>query len=189
MNNPRKNWDSNIWLYAKHHYFETDMVEDLKVIIGDRCGLYPQHVQVENIALILLGIVGPLLRNSGNPQHFFEDFILGLDPDEAWKVSHGKADDDFHRRLIAKCLSVIRLAPVVRHEPLIGDVWMQFDDPDPTLLPLSRPEDGNLDLAFIAHRQYRVNKSICFKDLPLGGRSVEAILAEMRERFDYVEQS
>jgi hypothetical protein len=150
----------------------------------ERCCVEAKYVGIGDIASVLLDIVWPIIRDGGNPPHFFEDFVLGLDPDNAWKVRHGKVDGDFHRRLIAKCLSVIRLTPVLGKD---GTVLVEIDDPDPTLLPLSRPVDGKLDLAFIAHRQYQVNKSICFRDLPLGDRTVEAILAEMRERFDYAE--
>jgi hypothetical protein len=178
MDKPRKNWDSNIWLYAKGHYFVADIVEDLKVIMSDRCYVQVEHVHPADIVSVLLGIVWPLIKQNDN--RFF-DFVLGLDPDQAWKVAYGDESDPFHRRLIAQCLSVIRLTRVQEDDKVL----VELDDPDPTLLPLSRSlAKGNMDLPFCYHRMQEAAKANKELSLFTWENFFDRVGIEMQHRFD-----
>ena len=81
---------NHVWLYAKGHYFKDDRLEDLKVIVGERCALDPQYVNNEEIFRILLTITHRHLREDLYVRMLLEVFgIRKLFPNEPHEIKDG----------------------------------------------------------------------------------------------------
>lgn len=130
MNDSKEiNVDTHIYLYAKYHYqVSGDIIDDLKVIIGERCCIDSEHVTKRNIIDVLVSVVLDQILTHCNAKHRLMDFFDGIDPNNVWKVG-GTVEESYDLGVIRKCLSVLRLTKV-KHIPNLGD-------PDPNLLPLS----------------------------------------------------
>jgi hypothetical protein len=137
-----KNSDTHIYLYAKGHYIETDTLEDMKKIVAERCGFNAEDVRVKDIQSILTSIAFKIIINSGNPEHFFDDFIEGISPDNMWRImTKQKMEDyDFNLAVIEKCLSVIRFVSVKDDD---GNRILELDEPNGNILPLKMDWDKN----------------------------------------------
>ena len=46
----------HIFLYAKNHYATGDMISDLKIIIGHRAGIDPDHISIGDIYDIMISL-------------------------------------------------------------------------------------------------------------------------------------
>lgn len=124
-----KNTDSHIYLYAKGHYKEGDLIEDLQKVFGERNAIDPECVSAEGIMQMLLTMTQPHVNDS----YHFRDFVVDLHPSNHWKFS-SKSTYIFEHAVIRKCLSVLAMTRV-----LDGDkVLIELDDPDPGILPLSK---------------------------------------------------
>jgi hypothetical protein len=108
MKKEKVNPDTHIWLYAKNWYKKTDIIEDLKVIMGKRCALYPEQVKQKDIEIILLDIMYHHINN----EYRFNDFVLSC-------VEDG---------VIKTCLSFMAITEVKDIEGGIGE-------PDYNILP------------------------------------------------------
>lgn len=130
-----KNSDSHIYLYAKGHYKVTDTIGDMKEIIAERCYFNAEDVSVGNIKSILLSIAFKIILNSGNTEHFLEEFIEGINPDNLWRImtNQKKEEYDFNLAVIEKCLSVIRFVKVLDDN---GKCVLELDKPNTNILPL-----------------------------------------------------
>lgn len=135
-----KNSDSHIYLYAKNHYKVTDTIEDMKKIIGERCAFNAEDVRVKDIQSILTNIAFTIILKTGNPEHFFDDFIEGISPDNMWRTmtNQKKEDYDFNLAVIEKCLSIIRFVEVKDSN---GKYILELDEPDANILPLKKREE------------------------------------------------
>jgi len=118
-----KNPDSHIYLYAKGWYEKTDVVEDLKVIFGERNAIEPDYITEEDLVLMLLNITWPHIKDSGNPALMFKEFVMELNEKNYWKLSYDN-DWTFNKAVIEKCLSVLSM------------VIIPLDAPDQSILPL-----------------------------------------------------
>ncbi len=123
-----KNADSHIYLYAKGHYEKDDLIEDMKKIIGERCGIEAEHVTVGNILHVLLSIAYLYVIDL----YHFRDFILDLHPVNYWKLD--RTNYDFEHAVIHKCLSILAMTQVKEGD----EVLIELDDPDPNILPLTK---------------------------------------------------
>ena len=134
-----KNSDSHIYLYAKNHYKITDTIEDLKKIIAERCGFNAEDVRIGDIQSILTNIAFKAILKSHNPEHFLEDFIISIDPNNMRRVITGqkKEDYDFSLAVIEKSLSVLALTRVRDGEKVL----IELDEPNVNILPLKREEN------------------------------------------------
>ena len=80
----------HIYLYAKGHYYKDDSIEDLKVIIGARCNLEPQHVSTEEVFRVLLTITHQHMREDLYVRMLLEAFgIRKLFPNMPHEISDG----------------------------------------------------------------------------------------------------
>ena len=126
-----KNPNSHIYLYAKGWYKEANLVDDLKKLVGLRCSVGPEYISEYDILSVLLSITWPHLLQSGNPELQFKEFVLGLEESQYWKLDmRGKWS--FNKALIRMCLSALRFTKVIDGE----EVFIELDDPDPSILPL-----------------------------------------------------
>ncbi len=118
--------DRHIFLYAKGHYQEKDVIEDMKKILERRCALDAEHITVNDICHVLM----PIVYNFINNEYQFTNFVFNLSPDNHWKLTSDK-NIDFSKILILNYLSVLR------HQK-ITDIPFELEKPDPTLLPLKQ---------------------------------------------------
>lgn len=68
------NEDTHIYLYAKGHYAKTDVVKDLRIILGKRCAISPEYISNSDILLTLSQILYPLIQN----EYHFADIVREL---------------------------------------------------------------------------------------------------------------
>lgn len=126
------NLNTHIYLYAKGHYECGDMISDLKEILSHRSNIAPRYVSSEDIINALTKLVYYHLRDSGNTERFFVDFIGGLMPRNLWKLTPEK-DVSFEDVIILNCLSVLRMVDVD---------GLNLGDADADILPLSMFAEG-----------------------------------------------
>lgn len=126
---------THIILYAKNWYKITDVINDLKIIIGKVFLLDPEHIDINSIATCLLQIVVEQIinipiKNDSDKDNVFRkitDLIWSLHPKNRWWVG-GSEEDSFEMGIIRKCLSVIKLTSI-KNLDSVGN-------PDPNILPL-----------------------------------------------------
>ncbi len=123
-----KNADSHVYLYAKGHYKEGDLVEDMKKVFGKRNAIESEYITAADITHMLLKIVSPCMKT---PYHF-KEFVLDLHPLNYWRLSRGIYS--FEQAVIRKCLSILRMTQVKEGD----EVLIELDDPDPGILPLTK---------------------------------------------------
>jgi len=125
---------SHVYLYAKHWYKHTDVIADMKILIGKRAGIALEHISAESCIEQLIDLVWLSISKSGNPIHFFSEFVLDVTiRKNRWKFA-GEPDDSDEVVVIKKCLSVLSLTEK-------SHIDGEFEEPDPEILPLAS-EDG-----------------------------------------------
>lgn len=108
-----KTGDHHIFLYAKGHYKETDVVSDLKKIMAHRCGLSVEHVQLKDIVLVLLGVAFDIMQHEGLNEQRFTQFVGGLGPSNWMMLGFSSDQDwDYLEAVCKQCLSVIRFTRI-----------------------------------------------------------------------------
>jgi hypothetical protein len=65
--------DRHIYLYAKGWYERSNSLTDMKKIMGERCGLLPDHIREGDIKLVLLDIVWQFLSKKND--YCFRQFM------------------------------------------------------------------------------------------------------------------
>jgi len=123
----RKNWDSHIWLYAKHWYERTDVVEDLKKILADRSGIEVGHINIQFIFIVLCEIVYPYLTEN-NFVTFLEDSFkntLGLEYKTSTTLS----------KLFERMLWILHDVQTKEKRKGKWKILVELDEPDYNILP------------------------------------------------------
>lgn len=132
-NNP----DSDLLLYAKHHYERESLWDDLAKIIAKRNYLEAYYLSksiiFENIIHITMKYVdmdGPRMV----------DFLFDIQPQNWWKWSDKRViyssieGYDFYEATVKKCLNFLAVTTVYEN----GKELIHIDDPDPELFPISK---------------------------------------------------
>lgn len=121
-----KNSDSHVFLYAKGHYKETDVKEDLEKIYCKRCGL--PRLSAGNIIQCLVNLIEKY------PKYFrLFDFLNDIRPENTWMVGYhwkrNKKEYNYEKAIMYKCLSILSMLEISE----IGEL----DEADPNILPLA----------------------------------------------------
>ena len=111
MKNKPINDLNHVYLYSKGWYKTGDLLEDLQTILGKRSGIEPKYITKDDIILLLGTECYLLIADSGNPAHFFLEFINDLRPESHWKFNAPKGEE-ITLRIIRKCLSVMSMATI-----------------------------------------------------------------------------
>lgn len=120
----------HFYLYAKHWYKRQDVVEDLKLLIKNRSGCDPKDLNIGDIYQNLNGLVWQAISRSGNPEHFFNEFIMDTTfPENRWKYT-GEPHESHEIVILKKFLSILSLTKK-------SDIDGELGEPDPKILPLS----------------------------------------------------
>jgi hypothetical protein len=106
----------HLYLYAKGHYIQSDIIQDLKTIVAKMCMMYPEHVEKTDIIHWLLKEVYQHIKTE---EDFFKFFSLTY-------YSWGNKID-----IIRNSLSFLRFIRV-------KDIDIELGQPDPSVLPLSK---------------------------------------------------
>lgn len=122
------NPNTHIYLYAKGHYVKTDIVKDLKKIIGKRCGIVHTCVSLENVLSILLNIAYDCLEKNGHMKHLFVEFMKNMYTTNLWKIG-AKNTVCMEEIILYNCLSQIAMVEVI---------GLDLGEPDSNLLPLTK---------------------------------------------------
>ena len=128
-----KNWNSHIILYAKGWYERTDIVEDLKILIGKRNHIEPQYISKNEIIRNLLHIIEELPNEVKDFRMTLSEFISDIDPKNL-KFRLINEDYDFDIAVITKCLSVLSLIKIYDNKTEI----YPLDEPDENILPYDK---------------------------------------------------
>lgn len=130
-----KNDDSHIILYAKHHYQEGNVIDDLKKIYSVRNATNIEHINSRDILNCLLILVERLIKTPELEINFsLIDFISDIDPDSYWNYNLDKKEYNFVEVCIKKCLSIISLIRVYKDDIEI----FPLDEPNENILPLKK---------------------------------------------------
>lgn len=121
----------HIYLYAKGWYQKEDVINDIKIIIGKRAGLGPKRISTSCVVEMLVELVWKSIVRSGNPPHFFGEFVNDITfKSNWWKFGAGE-EAPIEVAVINKCLSVLSLTEKANIEGELGK-------PDQEVLPLSK---------------------------------------------------
>jgi len=124
MKDDRKQHDiRHLYLYAKGHYVRTNIVEDLKIIVGRITWVYPEHTDKGDI---LYWLTKEAYKHMKNGHDGFFDFISIFFPENQFYVNEG---DDSIDMIIKKCLSILSLTKVCDIDIVLGEA-------DRNILPL-----------------------------------------------------
>ncbi len=126
-------------LYAKGHYREDVLLDDLKKIMAHRLGWKPDDVQIKDIVFLLSGVVETLTVNRPN---FLQAFLMRIREDFlVWpNVLPRSKQPTFDEVLIQACLGELGTAEVRSG----AHVRINLGSPDPTILPLRNPSKAGV---------------------------------------------
>lgn len=129
------NWNTHFYLYAKGHYQEIDLIEDLKKIFAKRSMVPLECCQPRDVARALLELSWKHIAESGNPEYHFIEFISRLNPVDIFGKECWSGGAAFWKVLLEDCLSVLRLTKVA---------GLDLGEADPEVLPLKSPANKGL---------------------------------------------
>lgn len=121
--------NAHIILYAKNWYKRGNMLNDLKIIIGKKCGMTPDCICEEDIVTTLLKVSVDHVLTDGDTGEKMFGFVLDLHPVNRWRFGCDK-EENFNMILIRKCLSVLMLSKPKENLGM----------PDPSILPINNPD-------------------------------------------------
>lgn len=138
-------FDRHFYLYAKGHYKATevsvhtlgevdekpicrrkDAIQDLKILMGKRCGYAPEDATVGDVLSVLLSVAYPHIIKL--PENMLKEFLVDLNSNNAWKYG-AESSDSYAVRLCHKLLSILALTKVC-------DIPFELGEPDPSVLLL-----------------------------------------------------
>jgi hypothetical protein len=128
----KKNADSHIFLYAKYHYKRGNVISDMQHIIGERCALEPEHVDVESIISVLTEVTYPYIKTENQMFEFLKDCFRRAST-KCFYVNH---ETKFGAEEIINSMLVILGNQKVYDKE--GHELIELDEPDYDLLP--KPE-------------------------------------------------
>lgn len=123
------NPDTHFYLYAKNHYERSDLKTDLRKIMAKRCMIPVDLADMYDVIDCLLVLTFKHISESGNPGHFFCDFVRRTEPYSLWRNFSVKEEDDHVVRVAKACLSVLAWVTVKD---------LDLGDPDSAILPLCK---------------------------------------------------
>lgn len=125
-----KNADSHIVLYAKWHYKTSDMMDDLKVLVANRCGLELNQISDITVFDVIYNIAYPFLTQSS-----LRSIILDSFTDNNPGFNVGRNDKLYFGQIVKKLLTIISMIEVLDGD---GNTIYELDEPDYSILP--KPE-------------------------------------------------
>lgn len=132
---PLKRGTHHLYLYAKNHYQQENVLTDLQTILGKRAGIEPKHIRSNDILVILLDEVADVFQRQPNHPYRLRDFVLRLRTDILQRPLQSKAQD-IDSIFIQHCLSVLSIVKVREGKRILARIGTA----DPTILPLQQDD-------------------------------------------------
>lgn len=112
-----KNYDSDLYLYAKNHYVSSgNTVQDLNHILGKRSGINPNHIRICDIISVLTKLAWEHIKGDTDLcGHMFFEFVSDISPENWWRCRARHDNEhpyEYHLAVIGKCLSILCMAKV-----------------------------------------------------------------------------
>jgi len=122
-----KNYESNIYLYAKHWYKRHNIINDLAIIYSHRNGIDMVDIDESVIA----GNILTLIYNHINCERDFCKFVDEVAPSN-WYFRKMYKDEEYtyEKAIIYYCLSILSITK-------LSDIKNGLDRPDNTILPIA----------------------------------------------------
>lgn len=132
-NNP----DSDLLLYAKHHYERNSLWDDLAKILSKR-----NYIEVYYLSkrLIFENIIHITMKYVNMDGQRMADILIDIQPQNWWKWSDKQVvfpsveEYDFYEAIVKKCLNILSVTKVYEN----GKELIHIDEPDSELLPISK---------------------------------------------------
>jgi hypothetical protein len=138
----RKNVDSHIILYAKYWYKRTDVITDMKVLVGERCARDPERVSISNIVSVLTTITYPFMNTKDNFESFLRDCFRRSENYPSSKIANPIISPlenlKFGVKEIIESMLAI-LGSILVYDDNHNEI-VKLDEPDYSILP-KRPEE------------------------------------------------
>lgn len=133
-----KNPNSHIFLYAKGWYVQSNIIEDMKAILGHRSGIGHQYIGIDDIISVLSEIVYPILCKKEN---LFMELLMDITPSTRFCYADNIISLTQDEIIIKKLLSILRFSD--------KEFFKELDAPDCKILPLTN------------HTKFRAIKENC----------------------------
>jgi hypothetical protein len=115
--------ERHIFLYAKYHYQQNSVIEDLKKILSERSNIDAEYITFDDILIVLFSIVFNYIKTEYRFLELFQDIFRRT---EIYKQTSREA-------VIESFLSVLRFIKV-------KDIPFKLGEADPNILPLKEKE-------------------------------------------------
>lgn len=128
-----RNYDLDVYLYAKGWYKTTDMVKDLQQIYSMRNGIDAEYIRISDIIHCMATLVYKHLSKDPNSgKHNFVDLIFDFGPDGwSFRSRRYEGEYDYYKQVISKFLSILSLTEISEVPEL------KEHQPSENVLPLS----------------------------------------------------
>jgi hypothetical protein len=149
----KTNCNTHIYLYAKGHYKRNDVIEDLRILVAERCGQYNEcskegRVSKNDVCIVLTHIIRPyVIKNS---HYLFDELLNDISPENSWKVGYRNRQSsypnligdmrivdlpeyDYWTALIYKSLSILRM---LKLKEILEIEGAPLGEPDYELFPM-----------------------------------------------------
>jgi len=135
-----RNYDVDLYLYAKGWYKKTNLLKDLQRIYSLRNNIEPCYINYKHI-INCMGILvfHHLSKNADFGKNNFIDFIMDIGPDDDWKTKKYEGEYDFYLQVISKFLSILCMSTVEEMPENIKNL-LESTKPSALILPLN---EGN----------------------------------------------
>ena len=131
---------NHLILYAKGWYKRTDLLEDLKRIVAERCALDFKHVSTNDVWQVVSGAFLEHARKHDIESFLGKLFEKGIYDDKLGEPLQFGSDDNCPiRRALGLALSVLNRLRVLDEE---GNAILVLGEPDPKVLPLKEKTKG-----------------------------------------------
>lgn len=122
------NYNRHFYLYAKYHYHQGNLLEDLKRLLANYCGINVEQLSTKDVIEKLISLIYPHLN-----EYKFRELILLVVLGDPYQLK-GTPDTDTLYSFIHKSLSVLRFVET-------KDIPFDLGEPDCNVLPLAKDDN------------------------------------------------
>lgn len=123
----------HVWLYAKYQYKRTDLLEDLKVIIGHETAIPPEQVKIADILTIVCEIAAPLICKQPDPSTAVLGLLARLQSKSRTHLKGDSSEEHLNWTMILEELLGFMTAHPVQDNN--DEILVNLGEPDYSLLP------------------------------------------------------
>jgi len=91
------NSETHFYLYAKGHYKKTNILEDLRKIQSERCGIKFEHTSDTDALSTLTDLAFKHIMESGNPKYEFDKFLGIIQPNSYFLMLYKRHESRLYK--------------------------------------------------------------------------------------------